>query len=106
MNETVPSRQNCGKISLDGGSGFLGLERTASERSLERPLKTLAVIYPIGSVDLAAALTLLLLQNGFGLIERPDEDRLELLVAGDLALDAVSYRRPWAISVRFLAHRH
>ncbi len=41
----------------------------------------------VQAVDLATALTLLLLQNGFCLIERPDEDCLELLVAGDLTLD-------------------
>jgi hypothetical protein len=41
----------------------------------------------VQAVNLAAALALSLLQNRRGLVERPFEDRLELLFAGNLAGD-------------------
>jgi hypothetical protein len=44
----------------------------------------------VQAVDLAAALALSLLQNGRGLVERPFEDRLELLFAGNLAGDVAN----------------
>ncbi|MBB4096113.1 hypothetical protein GGQ79_004668 [Ochrobactrum pecoris] len=39
------------------------------------------------AVNLAATLALLLLHDGLRLIERPEEDRPQLLVTGDLPLD-------------------
>jgi hypothetical protein len=41
----------------------------------------------VQAVNLAAALTLPLFENGGGLVERPAEDRRDVLVAGDLAGD-------------------
>ena len=60
---------------------------------------TLADAFNLGrmqAVDLAPALSLALLQHAPGQVERPPEDRLEILFARDLAPDVVASRRPSA----------
>lgn len=72
------------RVLQRGGDGDLDAEFVGR---VSLPLADALDLMGVQAVDFAAALTLPLSENGRGLVERPLEDRVQLRIIGDLALD-------------------